>query len=227
MRQEFALDSLIQDKTSDIERVLSISRWVRSRWNHNGSNTPKKDDPISILREAATGKQFRCVEYSIVLSGALNALGFPSRVLGLMTNDVETKPTGAGHVVSEAYVPDLKKWVMVDGQWDVVPLVSGVPASAVELAEAIATRPESVEITSLSNVAKSQYISWIEPYLYFFTASIDNTYDANRTKSAIRLAPLRANEPKVFQVKYSMRRALFTHNAMSFYPVPTVIDAKE
>lgn len=227
MRKEFALESLVTNKTSDIERILSVARWVRSRWNHNGSNTPEKHDPISVLREAATGKEFRCVEYAVVLSGALNALGYPSRVLGLMTIDVETRPVGAGHVVSEVYVPDLKKWVMVDGQWNVVPLVSGLPANAVELAEALATRPKTVDMASFSGDDHSQYVSWIEPYLYFFTASIDNTYDGEHSNGAVRLAPMGATEPTVFQLKYPMQHALFTHNVTSFYPVPTIVSPAE
>lgn len=224
MREEFALESLVIDKTSDIERILSVAEWVRSRWKHNGRSTPKNNDPISILREAATGKTFRCVEYATVLTGALNALGYPSRITGLMTIDVETRRAGAGHVISEVYVPELKKWVMIDGQWNVMPLVSGIPANAVEFAEAITTNPELV---SFAGEKHSRYASWIKPYLYFFTTGIDNTYGRMRAGGAIRLAPIAAVEPKIFQVTHPLPPALFTHNVKSFYPVPTVIESEE
>lgn len=54
-------------------------------------------------------KRFRCVEYSIVAAGALNALGIPARTVGLRTKYVETELWSAGHVVAEAYLKDLGK----------------------------------------------------------------------------------------------------------------------
>lgn len=94
LRTKYQLNQLVSKSQSDYERVLLISKWVRTQWEHNGSNEPQRAEPIAIQEETATGKQFRCVEYSIVLSGAFNAVGIPARVVGLMMADVETRQTG-------------------------------------------------------------------------------------------------------------------------------------
>lgn len=57
--------------------------WVHHQWRHDGGNEPIKNDAISILEEARTGKNFRCVEYGTVVTACLNAVGLNSRVLGL------------------------------------------------------------------------------------------------------------------------------------------------
>ena len=62
LRTEFALDELTADCENDLERVLAITDWVHNLWEHDGSNEPEQPDPISILREAAQGERFRCVE---------------------------------------------------------------------------------------------------------------------------------------------------------------------
>ncbi|MBD2756551.1 hypothetical protein [Spirosoma validum] len=70
LRTKYQLNQLLAKSQSDYERVRLMSKWVRTQWEHNGSNEPQREEPMAILEEAATGKQFRCVEYSIVLSGA-------------------------------------------------------------------------------------------------------------------------------------------------------------
>jgi hypothetical protein len=109
------LDKVVAAERGDYAKVRAVSRWVRSRWEHNGSNEPQKPDPISILREAAEGKRFRCVEYAVVLSAALNAVGIPARKVSL-AQDGYHAGVGRGHVVSEAWIDDLGRWVVLDGQ---------------------------------------------------------------------------------------------------------------
>nr|WP_315490659.1 transglutaminase-like domain-containing protein [uncultured Rhodoferax sp.] len=223
LRTRYSLDVVANAKTSDFDRVLAVANWVRGRWEHNGVNTPQNSDPISILQEASNGKQFRCVEYSIVLWGALAAVGYPSRILGLMTADVETREYGAGHVVTEVYLPDLAKWVMVDGQWNVIPLIAGKPVSALELAQALASKTDALSVASFASTDAQAYFQWVKPYLYYFTASLDNSFFPHPNGRSIRLAPLGAKEPLVFQRKYPMSTALLTHKAALFYPSPTLL----
>jgi transglutaminase-like putative cysteine protease len=224
LRTDYALDGIQPDKNGDFEHVLAILDWVNRRWDHDGVNTPSQNDPISILQEAATGKQFRCVEYAIVLAGVLAALGYPSRVLGLMTADVATRESGAGHVVTEVYLEQHQKWAMLDGQWNVAPLVADKPANAVELAKALAESPDQAGLTSISTTDQSYYFNWIKPYLYYFTARLGNIYGNAQNSPIIRLAPLNAIEPQVFQRSHPMQAALFTHNATMFYPRPVACD---
>ena len=83
LRTTYKLDELVAGKNGDYEKVQAVCHWVRSRWEHNGNNEPKKNDAISILQEAEQGKRFRCVEYSVVLgdSSPLELQSFALREL--------------------------------------------------------------------------------------------------------------------------------------------------
>jgi hypothetical protein len=94
------------------------------------------DDAVECLRRVDDGMRFACVEYSLVLSQVLNALGIPARRLSLRQADYHVG-LARGHVVSEAWIDDLHRWVVLDGQnglyWTGA---DGVPMSAAELQRA-------------------------------------------------------------------------------------------
>lgn len=138
LKADYELEKLVANCGNDFERVQAITEWVTNLWAHNGDNIPEQNDPLSILHNVTEeGEQYRCVEYGVVISGCLNALGIPTRTLGLKTQDVETRDYGAGHVAAEAYIKDLKKWVFVDGQWGIIPVMDGMPLNAVQLSEVL------------------------------------------------------------------------------------------
>lgn len=179
LRSKYPIDSLIKDTKTDTEKTLKILHWVHNQWQHNGNNEPRKRDAISILEEVKEGKNFRCVEYSIVATACLNAVGLKARTLGLQTKDVETRQYGAGHVVVEVFLNDLKKWVLIDGQWDAMPVLNGIPLNAVEFQKAIAKNFKELEIKTSSDLSKNHYIDWIYPYLYYFVIPFDNREGTN------------------------------------------------
>lgn len=206
--------------------MLRILDWVHNQWKHDGNNEPQKRDAIPILEEAKEGKNFRCVEYGIVASACLNAVGLKSRVLSLMTEDVETRQSGAGHVVTEVFLNDLQKWVFIDGQWNAMPVLEGIPLNGVEFQNAIANNYHQLEIRSLAEVSKRNYVTWVYQYLYYFNVGFDNRegieierlkiYD----KSMVILVPVGSSEPKVFQIKYPIEYALYTNSLLDIYTAP-------
>jgi transglutaminase-like putative cysteine protease len=216
LREEYALGELVQGKPSDYEKVRAVSRWVRTRWEHNGSNMPEKPDPISILEEAKQGKSFRCVEYSAVLAAALNAVGVRARVLSLLTEDVETRESGAAHVVAEAYLSDKKKWVMVDGQWDVIPTLKGRPLGAVEFQRALAKREKGLGVDTFSAVKADGYFEWVAPYLFYFITKFDGRYGVAASRKELVLVPVGAKEPKVVQRKWPIGDVAYTNSLRAF-----------
>ena len=225
LRQQYALEEVVAEAKNDTEKALRIVNWVHRQWKHNGNNQPARNDALTILSEAREGKQFRCVEYGIVTAAALNSIGLKSRVLALKTQDVETSQGGAGHVVMETWLPDLNKWVMLDGQWDAMPVLQGRPLNAVELQQAIASRYDELEIRSLSGTGKRGYASWIMPYLYYFDFPFDNREGAGLKKelvdgkSSLMLVPKGAKNPAVFQVKWPIN-SMYTHSLADFYAKP-------
>lgn len=117
LRETYALEELVSDCKNDFEKVQKITEWVTNLWAHNGDNIPEQDDPLYILQMVTQeGEQYRCVEYGVVIAGCLNSIGIPARTIGLKTQDVETRDYGAGHVATEAYLKEYKKWIFIDGQ---------------------------------------------------------------------------------------------------------------
>ncbi len=226
LKNEYPIDSLVAFKKTDTEKALSILHWVHRQWKHNGGNEPKKSDAISILQEAKEGKLFRCVEYGIVATACLNAVGLNARVLNLKTKDVETTPSGAGHVLLEVYLNDLQKWVLLDGQFDAMPVLNGVPLNAVEFQNAINTHCKELQIITASDLSKDFYIGWIYPYLYYFDINFDNRegeidirFKING-KSNLMLVPKGAKNPTIFQRKYKIDYCEYTNSLADFYRKP-------
>jgi hypothetical protein len=228
LRTTYNLDALVAGAANDTEKALRMVNWVHQQWQHNGMNEPSSPDALTILAEVKEGKQFRCVEYGIVTTACLNAIGLPARTMGLKMKEVETIEFGAGHVLLEVYLPDLQKWVMLDGQFDVMPVLNNVPLNAVEFQQAIAHNYNKLEIRSLSGTSKMQYVNWVYPYLYYFDVRFDNregvafereTVDG---KASLMLVPLGAKVPEVFQRKYKMDRYKYTNSLSDLYQAPVL-----
>jgi hypothetical protein len=222
MRRSYNLDVLLLSSQDEYEKLRRLVKWAHDRWEHNGSNEPSKIDPLTILEESAAGKRFRCVEYSTVLAAAANAFGMPARNLNLKTRDVETRVSGAGHVVAEIWLEQFGKWVYADAQFDVIPERNGVPLNAVEFQEAIARTPEKIVLRSSTGVSQPEYLDWVTPYLYYFDYQIDQRYYATgrRDTRGIMLVPLGAKAPTVFQGRHAIRNMTYISDPTLFYAPP-------
>jgi hypothetical protein len=227
LRDKYRIDRLIKGADSDSERAMKIMHWIHGLWKHDGNNAAEKKDALYILEKAEKGANFRCVEFGIVTAACLNSIGLKARVLSLKVKDVETRLSGAGHVVAEVYLNDLKKWVVLDSQWDAMPLLHGIPLDAVEFQKAIADHYSQLEISSLSGVNKRMYTNWIYPYLYYFNCPLDNREGTNIEKltidgkKALMLVPQKAKNPTVFQGKYKLDYCIYTHSLNDFYAPPS------
>lgn len=176
LKTDYKIDSVAQKGTTELEKQLALLAWTNSRWQHNGSNEPSKSDPLTILKEAAAGNKFRCVEYGIVLRSVLAAAGFKARTLALKTKDVEITESGAGHVLTEAWSYTYQKWYLLDGQFNAVPTLNGIPLNAVEFQEAIINKEQYTIINfngELSKKLKREYLQFVSPYLYYFDFKFD------------------------------------------------------
>ena len=232
LRQRHRLDSVTASAKTDLARVLAVLDWTHTQWSHDGYNTPTAADALSILDEAAGGASFRCVEYGIVSSEALQAIGIPARTIGLKIARVETRWLGAGHVAAEAYLRDEGKWVFLDGQFGVVPALDGVPLNAIEFGEALRTRRDEVALLSaeglITGKPRAQYLRFVDAYLYYLDVRFDNRPVASRDervrvdgKSSLMLVPAGADAPAFFQRKSPMDYLAYTSSPAAFYAAPT------
>jgi len=142
------------------ETARQALSWVTHRWAHANAHM-EIDDAVECLRRVDEGMRFACVEYSLVLSQVLNALGIPARRLSLLQAAYHVG-LGRGHVVSEAWIDDLRRWVLLDGQnglyWTGA---DGAPLGATELHRAFldgARRPGYV--TSRDDLSDSDADVW-------------------------------------------------------------------
>lgn len=101
-------------RTSAWETAKALLTWVHTRWEHANDHV-EQIDAVHVLERVAAGERFACVEYSIVLTQALNAVGIPARRVFLYSGDHHVG-LGRSHVVSEAWIDDLGRWVILDGQ---------------------------------------------------------------------------------------------------------------
>ncbi len=226
LRSEYQLAKVVAQASSEYEKLQLLSKWAHDRWSHSGSNKPSQSDPLTILKEASEGKQFRCVEYAIVIAAAARSLGMPSRVLALKRENAETANSGAGHVVAEVWLDQLGKWVFVDGQMDAIPEKEGVPLNAGELQKAIAQNDPGLRVQSYSGTKATGYRSWVEKYLYYFDFNLDQRFfgkDYDKRRYApigckIMLVPKGAKNPSVFHRKTTIENCTYISNPEAFYP---------
>lgn len=114
-RKEELRERLPAAGTTAWETATHLLGWVATLWKHNGSAHVEDEDAVQVLERVEAGERFACVEYSMVLSQALNARGIPARRVGLRTRNHHIG-LGRGHVACEAWIDELGRWVLLDGQ---------------------------------------------------------------------------------------------------------------
>ena len=229
LNKKYKLDELTSNAKSDIEKAMILLDWTNSRWSHNGTNQPKKNNALNILKEAKEGKNFRCVEYGTVLSATLNSNGIPARILGLKTKEIEKAKSGAGHVVTEAYISDLKKWIFLDPQINYIPFLNGIPLNAIEYQNAIIHHRTEIKLRNLNgkfNQWKAlSKINWVSKYLFYFDTRFDTSEKRMKCngKSKIMLVPIGEKKPTISQIKHKIENCIYTNNIKDFYKKPKTV----
>jgi len=226
LRAAFPIDAL--KKETDKETVLAVLDWTHSRWNHSGNNSPSKNDAITILQEAAEGSQFPCFAYAIVLRDQLASIGYKARTVYLKTKDAKTRQGSPGHVATEVYLPDLQKWVFIDGQFNVMPTLHNIPLNAIEFQRAINDHFDTFQLESkgVDITSKINYIEFIYDYLYYLDTSLDHRYDKEDrftidNMRSVMLVP--ADAPALEHVAFwdmEVDYCLYTHSIQDFYKKP-------
>ena len=89
--------------------------WVANRWRFSPTTYFGPPDANMILDRVAAGGRFGSVEYAIVLSQALNAVEIPARRLVLYADGYHARQDALHHV-TEAWIDDLGKWILLDGR---------------------------------------------------------------------------------------------------------------
>lgn len=232
LKNNYLIEKLVAEDNTEFEKIKSVLGWTNKQWSHNGSNSPSRSDALTILKEAKEGKQFRCVEYGIVAAAAMNSIGIPARTLGLKSRDVEKVRRGAGHVVTEVYSKELGKWIFMDPQMNIIPVLNGVPLNGVEFQKEIYSKNPELKLVNkqgeLNSEDRKSYIKWIGKYLFYFDVLFDQkTLDSDKFKSIngmtkVTLVPVGYKEPKVFQRRYKINYSYYTNSLNDIYRNPFI-----
>ncbi len=158
LREKYALDQVIAGADSDLERVVRLRDWVKSRWDHQQPISQPPWDALYMLERVDKGLEaFYCVHYSVTFMQCCLSLGIPARLLnlhrGIGPADLDRRravfapadPPIDEHVVNEVWLDDLGRWVMMDVDFDIHYERNGRPLSALEIHWAVLT----AELTAL------------------------------------------------------------------------------
>ncbi len=89
--------------------------WATNRWRHTSASHDKSGDANVVLDRVERGERFACREYTLVLTQALNAVQIPARQICLLKAAYHAG-IGTAHAVTEAWIDDLGRWAVLDGQ---------------------------------------------------------------------------------------------------------------
>lgn len=123
-----------------MDRIAALRHWARSQqssdpelWRFPPEADTGDVDPGILLEQQHALMPGACRRFGYVLAGALVSVGIPARLVSLQAFFTD----GLGHIMVEAWVDDLNKWILVDPTADTMFLVDGRYASLLELREAL------------------------------------------------------------------------------------------
>lgn len=113
IREYFQLDTLYVDTVSTWDKTLAIARFVATNIPHaNQKVQPEHKNAIYLWEYTQnTEPAFNCRLHSIMLFELLTAVGIEATYITCMPQDRHDQDC---HVVNQVWLPEPKKWVMID-----------------------------------------------------------------------------------------------------------------
>ena len=135
-----------QHSSPSLNTAIRICHWVRLQQPNDESWRPQDvtfserlrgdfEDPFSILRAQRAGAPAVCRRFAYLMVGAAESAGMRARVV--IVANTFWKWRNDGHVMTEVWIPELRKWVLMDSMWDLTYFVSDTPASAMDVYNAV------------------------------------------------------------------------------------------
>jgi hypothetical protein len=153
------------------DTCLALLGWATSRFELGNTHVDVPDG-LEVLHRSAAGERFACVEYTVLLSQALNALRIPARRVDLRQRNYHVGVL-RGHVVSEAWVDDLNKWVVLDGQnggyWR---SSDGTALGLLELQNALTEKQDVTMVGTTRAVSEARASVWLS----YFAMAVSGGY---------------------------------------------------
>lgn len=109
--EKYHFPSFVGEK--DLEKSLNLLDWINKHIKHTGNyDNSDRQDALTLL-QVAYNKDYgiNCLAMSIILCECLLAVDVKARVMYMMPKSAND---GDNHVVVEAFISELNKWIMLD-----------------------------------------------------------------------------------------------------------------
>jgi len=125
------IGEMISSSRTELELIQKISDWANAQWGHMQPLPYASWDAHEILDRTEKGDAFWCTYKAALFVQACNAAGLTARMLGINRRHRDA------HTVTEVYINDFRKWMLVDPWMNCWFERDGVPLSAREFHEAM------------------------------------------------------------------------------------------
>jgi len=131
---------LLRPDWKTVDTIAALRHWARTQqssdrelWRFPRDADSGDVDPEILLEQQHALMPGACRRFGYILAGALVSAGIPARLVSLKASFTDS----LGHIMVEAWVDDLNKWILVDPTADTMFLVDGRYASLLELRKAL------------------------------------------------------------------------------------------
>ena len=220
VREYFQLDSLLQGSNDTWDKTLRIARIAASIKHDNPNPRPTRYNAVDLwewAKEHPNG--FNCRTHSIMLHEMLLAVGIANRVITCSPKDTTDQDC---HVVNSVWLPENKKWVMVDSDKHAYATdEEGTLLSLKEMrVKMINEEPIIFKPFPNDSIKEGNLRHYWAKNLYYFDAIEKQTFDVetspSKTYRKIYLVPEPNNYPKSFSPQHD----ILTTDADSFWASP-------
>ena len=124
---------LLRPDWNTVDTIVALRHWARTQqssdrqlWRFPPEADSGDVDPGILLEQQHALTPGACRRFGYILAGALVSAGIPARLVSLQALFTD----GSGHIMVEAWVDDLNKWILVDPTADTMFLVDDRYASS-------------------------------------------------------------------------------------------------
>ena len=134
------IEDMVKASQNELELIRNICDWAGIHFSHMQPLPYPSWDAHEILDRSEKGDAFWCTYKAVLFVQACNAAGLTGRILGISSDK------GHPHTVSEVYINDFRKWMLVDPYMNCYVERNGVPLSAHEFHDAFFENPDDIYI---------------------------------------------------------------------------------
>lgn len=135
----------IADTKTDFDKAINLLNWISSNVYHYGNYDNHVTNTAMELLDYAFGKGekygINCRSLSLALTECLLAIGIKARTIYIMPFSPYDFDN---HVVCEAWIGDINKWVMLDPTYNLYVTFNGSPLNIFELRGFLANQEEVI-----------------------------------------------------------------------------------